>query len=76
MSIHSPSPSSFMAYDGRSWTSGAATYARYKALIDKKHIPFIRASLSERVVESALNWSAGQLRLWLFGRSTDYVDLI
>jgi len=52
-----------MTHGDRSWTSGAVTYAHYKALVDDEHMPFIRASLSERVVETGLNWSAGQLTL-------------
>lgn len=59
----------FITHGIRSWTSGAVAYTRYKTLIDDKNMPFIRASLSERVVESALNWSEGQLIFQLFDRS-------
>ncbi|KAF5321068.1 hypothetical protein D9619_000136 [Psilocybe cf. subviscida] len=39
--------------------SGKDAFARYKHLISKKNIPFVRASSSQRVVDSATNWTAG-----------------
>ncbi|KAF7760138.1 hypothetical protein Agabi119p4_10814 [Agaricus bisporus var. burnettii] len=43
----------------QSWSSGVDAYSRYSNLVDKNHLPFIRVSLSDRVVMSARNWSAG-----------------
>jgi hypothetical protein len=50
----------FAAYLSRSWISGAEAYARYSYLVDSNNLPFIRASLSDRVVMSAGNWSMGE----------------
>ncbi|KAK1233370.1 hypothetical protein PQX77_003479 [Marasmius sp. AFHP31] len=43
------------------YNSGVTTYKRYEELVkaNQNSPPFIRASLSERVVYSASNWSAG-----------------
>jgi len=43
----------------RSRVSGASTYKLHTSLIDHVNMPFIRVSLSDRVVMSARNWSEG-----------------
>ncbi|KAH7909639.1 histidine phosphatase superfamily [Hygrophoropsis aurantiaca] len=43
----------------QSFDAGQAHFARYGSLINDAMLPFVRASSSERVVESALNWTAG-----------------
>ncbi|KAH7923635.1 acid phosphatase [Leucogyrophana mollusca] len=43
----------------QSFDAGQVHYTRYASLIDGDILPFVRASSSERVVESALNWTAG-----------------
>lgn len=43
----------------RSSVAGAEAYFRYKNLISEDNIPFVRASSSERVVNSATNWTYG-----------------
>lgn len=47
----------FGAY--QSSESGATTYERYGKLVSEGNIPFVRASGSDRVVDSAKNWTAG-----------------
>ncbi|KAH8092499.1 phytase [Cristinia sonorae] len=43
----------------QSFDSGAEVYERYAHLVSKKNLPFVRASSSERVVKSAMNWTQG-----------------
>ncbi|KAF5354057.1 hypothetical protein D9756_006977 [Leucocoprinus leucothites] len=43
----------------QSWLSGVGAYKRYGSLVDHANLPFMRASLSDRVVMSAKNWSEG-----------------
>ncbi|KIJ69717.1 hypothetical protein HYDPIDRAFT_77157 [Hydnomerulius pinastri MD-312] len=43
----------------QSFDAGQVHYTRYADLVNKKMLPFVRSSSSERVVESALNWTAG-----------------
>jgi hypothetical protein len=43
----------------RSAESGALAYDRYRKLVSKGNLPFVRASGSDRVVDSATNWTAG-----------------
>ncbi|KAJ3540298.1 hypothetical protein NMY22_g4362 [Coprinellus aureogranulatus] len=47
----------FGAY--QSAESGATVYERYNRLVSQGNIPFVRASGSDRVVDSAANWTAG-----------------
>lgn len=44
----------------RSFDAGQEHYVRYAALVSDQMLPFIRASDSDRVVDSAGNWSAGE----------------
>ncbi|KAF8887236.1 histidine phosphatase superfamily [Gymnopilus junonius] len=39
--------------------AGKEAYNRYSSLISQDNLPFVRASLSSRVVHSANNWTAG-----------------
>ncbi|KAG1743644.1 histidine phosphatase superfamily [Suillus paluster] len=43
----------------QSFQSGAEIYLRYGHLIDDDTLPFVRASGGDRVVKSAVNWTAG-----------------
>ncbi|EIW81503.1 acid phosphatase [Coniophora puteana RWD-64-598 SS2] len=43
----------------QSFDAGQVHYTRYASLVNSTTLPFVRASSSERVVETALNWSAG-----------------
>ncbi|KAG9317928.1 histidine phosphatase superfamily [Chiua virens] len=43
----------------QSFDAGEEHYVRYASLVSADIIPFVRASDSERVIESALNWTAG-----------------
>jgi hypothetical protein len=43
----------------QSYDAGQSTFVRYNKLFSKKGIPFVRASGSERVIQSATNWTAG-----------------
>ncbi|KAH8087171.1 phytase [Cristinia sonorae] len=43
----------------QSFDSGAEVFERYANLVSEKKLPFVRASSSERVVMSALNWTQG-----------------
>ncbi|KIJ69719.1 hypothetical protein HYDPIDRAFT_35196 [Hydnomerulius pinastri MD-312] len=43
----------------QSFDSGSEHYRRYKHLIHSDRLPFVRASGSDRVVNSAVNWTAG-----------------
>ncbi|KAF6762217.1 phytase [Ephemerocybe angulata] len=47
----------FGAY--QSAESGAIVYDRYRKLVSKGNIPFVRASGSTRVIDSATNWTSG-----------------
>ncbi|KZT70267.1 phytase [Daedalea quercina L-15889] len=42
-----------------SYGAGQEAYARYASIVDAEKMPFVRASGSERVVQSATNWTAG-----------------
>ncbi|KIJ69718.1 hypothetical protein HYDPIDRAFT_78145 [Hydnomerulius pinastri MD-312] len=43
----------------QSFDAGQLHFTRYASLVSSNMLPFVRASDSERVVESALNWTAG-----------------
>ncbi|EJD01743.1 phytase [Fomitiporia mediterranea MF3/22] len=43
----------------QSFDSGQYDFTRYKDLVNKTNLPFIRASGSERVIDSANNWTSG-----------------
>ena len=45
----------------RSWEAGLETWRRYSALVSPEKQPFVRASSAERVVQSATNWTAGDI---------------
>ncbi|KAG9310358.1 histidine phosphatase superfamily [Chiua virens] len=44
----------------QSFDAGQEHYVRYASLVSEEMLPFVRASGDERVVESALNWTAGE----------------
>ena len=44
----------------RSFDAGQAHFVRYAGLVNKGMLPFMRASESGRVIDSARNWSAGE----------------
>jgi hypothetical protein len=43
----------------RSSLAGKITYERYRHLVGNDSTPFVRASDSPRVIDSATNWTAG-----------------
>lgn len=43
----------------RSYASGQEVFVRYSSIVDAENLPFVRASGSERVIQSATNWTAG-----------------
>ncbi|OAX37444.1 acid phosphatase [Rhizopogon vinicolor AM-OR11-026] len=43
----------------QSFEAGQVHYDRYASLVDKGMLPYVRASGSNRVVDSALNWTVG-----------------
>ncbi|KAI0782538.1 phytase [Abortiporus biennis] len=43
----------------QSFDAGQEAFARYSHLITEENIPFVRASSSDRVVQSAVNWTLG-----------------
>ncbi|KAH7887296.1 histidine phosphatase superfamily [Phlebopus sp. FC_14] len=43
----------------QSFDAGQVHYARYSSLVSDDVLPFVRASGSDRVVDSATNWTAG-----------------
>ncbi|CAK5265068.1 unnamed protein product [Mycena citricolor] len=43
----------------QSLESGKEIFERYGELVDEDHIPFVRASSGQRVVDSANNWTTG-----------------
>ncbi|KAG0695990.1 histidine phosphatase superfamily [Suillus ampliporus] len=43
----------------QSFEAGQLHYGRYASLVNERMLPFVRASGSDRVVDSALNWTAG-----------------
>lgn len=43
----------------QSFTSGRKAFARYLNLASKHNLPFMRASHSERVIETARQWAEG-----------------
>lgn len=50
----------------RSEVAGRATYERYTRIISDDNIPFVRASGSARVVDSARNWTLGERLSFFF----------
>lgn len=44
----------------RSFDAGQEHFVRYAALVDADTLPFVRASESDRVIDSARNWTAGE----------------
>ena len=44
----------------RSSDAGQEHFVRYADLVNEEMLPFIRASESNRVIDSAGNWSAGE----------------
>ncbi|KAL1748694.1 histidine phosphatase superfamily [Schizophyllum fasciatum] len=52
--------SSLIAFGARqSYEAGSEAYERYSSLLSNGSIPFVRASGSERVIDTANNWTAG-----------------
>jgi hypothetical protein len=49
----------FDLFTCRSFKAGQLTFERYRHLVNDSAIPFVRASGSDRVVQSATNWTAG-----------------
>lgn len=47
----------------RAFDAGAEAYQRYKALVSEDLLPFVRADISQRDVDSATNWTAGAYHL-------------
>ncbi|KAJ3572340.1 hypothetical protein NP233_g3140 [Leucocoprinus birnbaumii] len=47
----------------QSWMSGATAFERYANLFDQDNLPFLRVSVSDRVIMTARNWSEGTLDL-------------
>jgi hypothetical protein len=43
----------------RSFLAGALQFERYRDIVGSENLPFVRASSSKRVIESATNWTAG-----------------
>ena len=43
----------------RSFDAGVETFKRYKSLVSKDNIPFVRSSSGQRVVDAAANWTSG-----------------
>ncbi|KDQ61378.1 hypothetical protein JAAARDRAFT_171559 [Jaapia argillacea MUCL 33604] len=43
----------------QSFEAGMVAFSRYSSLVSGENLPFVRASGSERVVDSAMNWTAG-----------------
>ncbi|KAG1743648.1 histidine phosphatase superfamily [Suillus paluster] len=43
----------------QSFEAGQLHYGRYASLVNEDMLPFVRASGSDRVINSALNWTAG-----------------
>ncbi|TFY68545.1 hypothetical protein EVJ58_g941 [Rhodofomes roseus] len=43
----------------QSYDAGVEAYQRYTSLVEANGLPFVRASSSQRVVDSAGNWTAG-----------------
>lgn len=43
----------------RSFEAAEVHFERYAALVDDDRLPFVRASSSQRVVDTATNWTAG-----------------
>ena len=44
----------------RSFDAGQEHFVRYTGLVSEETLPFIRASESDRVIDSAGNWTAGE----------------
>lgn len=47
----------------RAKDSGMEAYYRYSFLVSQDNLPFVRASLSSRVVDTANNWTTGSFSL-------------
>ncbi|KXN84944.1 3-phytase A [Leucoagaricus sp. SymC.cos] len=43
----------------QSYNAGKSVFSRYRRLVGPDNVPFVRASGSERVVDSATNWTSG-----------------
>ena len=54
-----PPMSLYLLIVARSLQAGEESYKRYKHLISKKDVPFVRAASSKRVVKSARKWTQG-----------------
>ena len=54
-----PLMSLYLLMVARSLQAGEESYKRYKHLISKKDVPFVRAASSKRVVKSARKWTQG-----------------
>lgn len=50
----------YLKIGSRSFQSGAEIYHRYGHLVDDHTLPFVRTSGGDRVVKSAVNWTAGK----------------
>jgi hypothetical protein len=59
----------------QSLNSGREFFTRYMSLVQDAKLPFVRASSSQRVVDSATNWTAG-FSAASDGRYTPVLDLI
>ena len=58
----------FCSVVSRSFDAGQEHFVRYAALVDEEMLPFIRASESGRVIDSARNWTAGEILQCLVGK--------
>ncbi|KAH7927515.1 acid phosphatase [Leucogyrophana mollusca] len=56
----------------QSYDAGQLHYTRYASLLSETMMPFVRASDSERVVDSALNWTAG----FAFASNNQYAPVL
>lgn len=50
-----------LAFTRRSFQAGALQFERYAGLVDSTNLPFVRATSSQRVLDSAKAWAAGML---------------
>ena len=51
-----------LIYGLRCFDLGAESFQRYSSLFSASNIPFVRSDSSDRVVKSAMNWTAGTTR--------------
>ncbi|EIW76471.1 phytase [Coniophora puteana RWD-64-598 SS2] len=56
----------------QSYDSGQVAYTRYASLVNSSYLPFVRASGSQRVIDSANNWTAG----FAFASSNQYQPVL